>query len=280
MRGCLVLPLVLGVSLASLGAVVDDRDSVRFRLHDSSDIVVAVNVGGQGPFRFLFDTGSNRSAVTERLAADLRLPRSGQTEIVTPAGRITRRLVHAGIGLAGVRTTVAAMVLPAADLGRGIDGIIGADFLAARRFTIDYIHRRVFLGAGTHREQGTSISLTHGADGFSVMVPVRDGKPPLRLIPDSGTSGFVLVAREGRSLPGITPLRAVPLRTIGGPKVGRAVLLEELHIGGIRVRDQVAVLMQGSSVDERLGDGLLPLHLFARVTFDAPGASLTLVPYK
>jgi hypothetical protein len=46
------------------------------------------------------------------------------------------------------------------------------------------------------------------------------------------------------------------------------------------VRDQVAIVLEGSSLDARLGDGLLPLHLFARVTFDGPEGALAVVPYR
>lgn len=278
MRGCLVLPLVLGVSLASLGAAGDDRDSIPFQLRDASDIVVPVSIAGKGPFRFLLDTGSTRSAVTERVARDLRLPRTGQTIIVTAAGQTSRPLVHAALAFGAARAAVQAMVLPAHDLGQNVDGLIGIDFLATRRFTIDYRRRRVFSNLSDRPERATSVSLTHDAGGFLVSLPAGDG-PPLRLIPDTGTASFVLFARAGRALPRVSPLNAVPLRAVGGLRVGRAVLLERLTIGTLEVRDQVAVVMEGSSVDSRLGDGLLPLHLFARVAFDGPGGVLTIVPY-
>ena len=158
MRGCLVLPLVLGVSLASLGAAGDDRDSIPFQLRDASDIVVPVSIAGKGPFRFLLDTGSTRSAVTERVARDLRLPRTGQTIIVTAAGQTSRPLVHAALAFGAARAAVQAMVLPAHDLGQNVDGLIGIDFLATRRFTIDYRRRRVFSNLIDRQERGTSVS--------------------------------------------------------------------------------------------------------------------------
>jgi predicted aspartyl protease len=280
MRGCFVLPVVLGLSLASLGGVVDDRDSVPFRLRDGSDVVVPVGVAGRGPFRFLLDTGSNRSALTDRLANELRLPAAGLTTVVTAAGRTSRPLLQVTLELGSARSTVSAMILPAGDLGQGIDGLIGSDFLASRRFTIDYRHRRVLPEHGDRLDRGTSVALTHDANGFLITVAARDGTPPLRLIPDTGTASVVLFARADRRLPRISPMSAVPLRAVGRVKVGRAVLLEQLQIGNVEVRDQVAIVMEGSSLDARLGDGLLPLHLFARVTFDGPEGALAVVPYR
>jgi hypothetical protein len=45
-------------------------------------------------------------------------------------------------------------------------------------------------------------------------------------------------------------------------------MVDELWVGETRLRDEPAIL-----VDRRvdaLGDGLLPLHLFSRVTFNGP----------
>jgi len=200
----------------------------------------------------------------------------GRTTVVTPSGRRIRSSVRAAIHIGEARADIDAMVLAAGDIRGPVDGIIGTDILAARRFTIDYVQRRISFDL--REDQGAvSMPLTHGANGFVVMLPQHDAEPPLQFIPDSGTATVVLIARKGRRLPPVTPLALAGVEAIGGVRVGRSVVLEELRIGSIRLRDQLAVVMTASSADERMGDGLLPLHLFARVTFDAPGGSLTLV---
>ena len=278
MRRSLVLALLLGLSPSS-GTALEHGQSVPFRSQDS-DVVVPVHVGGRGPYQFLLDTGSSRSAIAARLANDLRLESAGTTAVLTPTRRITRATVRAAIALGGTRMNVEAMVLPPSDLGHGIDGIVAIDFLAALRFTIDYAARRVVFNAPRAAKGGTSVSLTHDSAGFFVNIPLRDGGGPLRLIPDSGTARFVLFAREGRQLRGVRPYGFVPLETVGGLAVERAVLLERMRIGGIEVADQLAVVVDRPHIDARLGDGLLPLHLFAQVAFDVPAGWLTIFPYR
>lgn len=275
MHACLVVSLLLMPASAPPGAETD-RDPVAFSLRDSSDVVVAVTVGRRGPFRFLLDTGSTRSAVASRIASDLDLPVTGRTTVVTPAGHKTRLLVRAAITVGQAHADVDVMVLAAEDLHGIVDGIIGTDLLASRRFTIDYVRRRLSFD-GPEDTGGASVPLTHGASGFVVTLPQDEAAPPLQFIPDSGTATVVLIARHGRRLPRVTPLAPLPLHAIGGVRVGRSVVLDELRIGSISLRDQPAVVMRGSSADARLGDGLLPLHLFARVTFDAHAGLLTVV---
>ena len=52
------------------------------------------------------------------------------------------------------------------------------------------------------------------------------------------------------------------------------VRVDGLDVGAIRLRDQDAALLERTVADEPLGDGLLPLHLFARVTINGPGRYL------
>ena len=261
------------VPAATVLAAASDG-SVPFRLHDSSDIVVPVSVGDRGPLRFLLDTGSSRTAVSSRVAAGLGLRWCGETVVMTPAGRRTRPLVQAAIGFGGSRHEVTAMVLPPDDLDRTLDGLLGTDVLVGRRFTIDYLTRRVLFDLPATREPAAALPLFHGPAGFVVSIPMRHETLPLRMIPDTGARSVVLVAREGRPLPDIRPLTAAPLRSLGRLKVGRTVVLERLPIGGIAVPEQTAILVSGPDIDPRLEDGLLPLHGFGRVTFDSAGGVL------
>src|SRR5688572_30069092 len=100
-----------------------------FQLSDSGDIVVRVMVGGQGPFRFLLDTGSSRSAVSSDVATRLRLKALGRTAVHTPAGRTMRPLAALPQLQLGhlPAVDVIATVVRGDDLrgGAALDGIIG-----------------------------------------------------------------------------------------------------------------------------------------------------------
>jgi hypothetical protein len=278
MRTRVILSSLIAVSSASLAAGGEDSN-MPFRLRNGSDIIVSAGIAGSGPLRFLIDTGSSRSAIAERIADEWSLPHVGRTTVVTPAGRVTRPLVATTIAFAETRVSAVVMALSAVDLDKEIDGVIGSDLLSTRPFTIDYIGQRVHFDQRAQAESGASVLLGHGVGGFVVTVARKDGAP-MRLIPDTGTATLVLFAHQGRPLPAMTPLGALPGRSVGGLSVGRAALLDELMIGELGMRNQIAVVLTASPDSERFADGLLPLHLFARVTFDAPAGRLTIVPRR
>jgi predicted aspartyl protease len=69
-------------------------------------IVVPVIINGTGPFKFLLDTGTSRSAVTAKLEAKLGLPASVMGSTVGLTGTLAVSRVHANtvsIGDATVR---------------------------------------------------------------------------------------------------------------------------------------------------------------------------------
>jgi predicted aspartyl protease len=60
------------------------------------------------------------------------------------------------------------------------------------------------------------------------------------------------------------------LKTLSGERSVQRVVIDVIDVGEIRLRNQVAVVIADVEPDATLADGLLPLHLFARVTFNGP----------
>ena len=106
------------------------------------------------------------------------------------------------------------------------------------------------------------------------LVDVPQGEAMLRLVPDSGAESVVLFAGT-RRLPVVIATRAGKreLSTLNERASVEEVRLEQLQVGPHRWRDLPAVLLSRPAVPSE-GDGLLPLHLFDRVTVDAPGRQL------
>ena len=258
-----------------------------FQLQGDGDIVVPVTIDGGGPFDFLLDTGSSRTIVSDATARRLGLQIVAQTLMVTPLGEAPQALAplnRVAMG-AGPPATVLAMIVPAdaLDRGRDIDGIIGQDILARRSYTIDYERRHLaWHSASTGELGGARLPLELREGRLLVSLPQRQkdrtvwpfasplpvGATTLHFIPDSGADGFVLFARPGRALPAVSALDTAGLRTLSGHRAVRRVVIDALDVGDIRLRNQTALIVDGS--DAALGDGLLPLHLFARVTFNGP----------
>jgi predicted aspartyl protease len=283
MRTLITVAALIALAPASFTAV-STPSSVPFRLTSRSDIVVPATVDGQGPFQFLVDTGSSRSVISTELTSRLGLPAVAHTLMVTPSGTALRPIT-AGRALAigtAPPATVHAVMLPRRQLSREpeIDGLIGQDVLATLTYTIDYEHQQLLCpDPNQQADPARRLLLTFDEGRLLVALPqgISKGRRPgkgetqsLQLIPDTGADGFVFFARRGRMLPSVTPLDTAALRTPAGQKVVRRVLIDVLDVGDIRLQNQFGTMVDYDESDRVLGDGLLPLHLFARVSFNGP----------
>ena len=128
------------------------------------------------------------------------------------------------------------------------------------------------LGAAPRRAAGERRGVERRPDAQG------DGAAPLRLTPDSGAHSLVFFEHGEGSTPAMTPVDAGGLRTLSGIRVARRVLVDALDVGGIRLRNQMALVVRRSwptgEDAGRLGDGLLPLHLFEEVTINVASGYL------
>jgi hypothetical protein len=68
------------------------------------------------------------------------------------------------------------------------------------------------------------------------------------------------------------------LSTVSDRQAVEAASVDQLRVGRTNLTDVPAVLVKRRDADPSFGDGLLPLAMFARVTFDGPGRRLTVEP--
>jgi hypothetical protein len=249
-------------------------------------LVVPVELDGEGPFAFLIDTGSSRSAISSSLARRLGARRVGETTVLTPSGRVVRPLTPLPrVTLDGSAPAASlAMILPDEDLMRGVsaDGLIGADVLTRFVMTIDYGHSRIRWGKVHTPELAVSLPLTVDNGRLVLSLPNPGcrsaGCPPFTLIPDTGADAVVLFKRRGGPLTFGTQFEDVPVRSLAGVRTARRVLIDAATLQDLGLGGQIAALVDLPAEDSLGVDGLLPLHLFARVTIDGPRKELTLVP--
>lgn len=131
-------------------------DEIRLSVMADDRLTVAVSLGIHGPFRFLVDTGADRTAVSEQLAARLDLP----------SGSVVR--LHSVTGMSQVRTaTVKGLRIAARDLPDVIaplldanhvkaDGILGTDVLRSAQVRFDFKAGLLSISAAPKRERRTS----------------------------------------------------------------------------------------------------------------------------
>lgn len=260
---------------------LDDATSTPFVARRAGEVVVAATVGGRGPFRFLVDTGSTHTAVTERLAQTLAARPIARSTMTAAGGTIACLVVALPTLALGRRAVdgLTATALPpvaGAALGAGIDGVLGQDFLARFSYTIDYRASRIRWHEPGYVAPGVRLTLVPSQDRWLVELPQAGAHPVYRFVPDSGADTLVLygdglaehVVREWRydraAVESLTGLREVRTGIVGGLRVGAAT-----------IDRQVAVVVPG---ERREPDGLLPLHLFASVQINAPDRYLVIQP--
>jgi len=241
-------------------------------------ILVEVMVNGTGPHVFLVDTGSGHSTIAAELAGTAGAPAVARTTVSTPAGDRERLVVQIDrLGVGPMTVTAAATVLPAREMAiaGGVAGVLGQDVLAGLTYTIDYRRRHITWNEAP-LPCGDAIAVLPLTfhDGLPI-VELPLGEITLRLVADSGTGGLVLFDGGSRALPGVTPDGgAVRVDTFHGTSMARSARVDRFRVGASTFRGLAAVLLARTSAPAHHGDGLLPLHLFDRVTFDGPAGRL------
>lgn len=133
-------PTVMESDIGTPGAVDGETvtDEVAIRSDATRRMTVDVSVAGQGPYRFLVDTGSERTIISRQLARRLQLE----------SGRNT--VLHSVIGINDVRTvniprlqvsnrTMSVVNAPALEAANiGADGMLGIDSLRSQKVLFDF----------------------------------------------------------------------------------------------------------------------------------------------
>jgi predicted aspartyl protease len=255
---------------------VDHSGAKDVRLASSrhGEIVIPVFIGREGPYRFLLDTGSSHTAVCQSLATALSAAPVAKAPVATSLGSslmFVVRLRDVAVGSARVESLLATALPPEAAswLGDGISGVLGQDFLSQFDYTLDYRTSRLSWNDAGQIVKGIHLALEPSRGRFLVSLPQDDScHCPVRLVPDSGAGGVVLfTGTKADQLPIDTRGASMRLSTLAGAETARRVTVKALLVGAATLSDVPAVKVVLSESTTEDGDGLLPLSLFARVSF-------------
>lgn len=238
-----VAPAPRGAAIPLGEAVLDDSleiagDSVAGEQVETRMAVDAA-IDGRGPYRFVVDSGADRTVIGERLAMALRLPAGQPVTLHGMAGasrRGTALIARLAIG-GSVVEDIAAPMLPERYLGAR--GLLGIDALRGQRLMLDFERQAITIEdtrkpvkahadeiVVTARRRGGQLILTQArAAGVRISAVVDTGsqltignlalrdavfrrrKPP-------PTTPATLVSVTGETL--VVPLAIVPEMRIGG----------------------------------------------------------------
>jgi predicted aspartyl protease len=156
---------------AHTSEAVTRRDGALFAIPTTVDhagrILARVVVNGQGPFRFMVDTGANQTALSAALVAHLHLAldQNQPVQVTGIAGSARAPTVYISSVEAGaLKLRGARLPVLAGPVLADIDGILGIDSLTNKTLDADFIHDRLAI---------------HGSIGG---VPIGDMVFPARLI--------------------------------------------------------------------------------------------------
>lgn len=241
-------------------------------------MTVPVTVGGEGPFRFMIDTGSQATVVTQGLSDRLRLEIIGTATVIGMASRTPVQLVELnGLEFAArVFDNISAPLLEARHIGA--DGILGLDSLQDMRVVIDFRDETIAVDTAKH---------LGGNRGFEIVVRARRKLGRL-IITDAvidGVKTSVIIDTGAQSSIGNLALRR-KLRTrdagpstatdvAGGTVIGTVAIAKSLKIQTMQLSN-TAITFTDSPAFDALGLGNRPalilgmgnLRLFDRVAID------------
>lgn len=209
-------------------------------------VVAPVMVNGQGPFRFIVDTGANRSALSNQLAAQLGLPVIGLGEVHSVHSVVTAPMVrldtlsYGAIALtAGEVPTLEGAVLA------GEHGLLGVDGMAGRRLRLDFERNCIEISpsARWRAPRGWITLRAQLQFGHLVLLRGRVADTDVKVFLDTGSNTTLAnealrAALSARAARRRRQMEASVAYTVGEPVVlDHAILIPRLSIGELQVNN-------------------------------------------
>ncbi|KMS54757.1 peptidase A2 [Novosphingobium barchaimii LL02] len=187
-------PVILGATPGPITGSETPADTLQAEMDLHARMTIDVEVHGLGPYRFLIDTGSQRTVVSTALAVTLGLSMGPQVRVV---------------GIAGVHDVATAQI-DSIDIGprsfydltvpllerrhMGADGILGTDSLQHQRVLLDFARNTIRIGdpkdLGGKRDFEIVVQARQRSGRLILTDAVIDGVRTAVVI-DTGASGTV-----------------------------------------------------------------------------------------
>lgn len=269
--------VILGTTPAS-PAAPDNSEIVQGQTDLYQRMTVDVALQGKGPYRFLIDTGSQRTVVSTALAGNLGLAAGPQVRVVGMAGE--DRVPTAKVDTLGFGSReLYDLVVPLLENRHiGADGILGTDSLQDQRVLLDSAHNTIALGNA--RDLG-------GNNGYEIVVRARKRSGRLIMtdamidgirvdvVIDTGATGTVGNLVLQRAMRNHVDHRATLFSVTGHELSASMGLANSLAIQGLAIANvQVAYVDAPAFRELRLEKrpaiflGMRELRAFKRVAID------------
>lgn len=255
-------------------------------------MTVPVRLAGSGPFRFLVDTGSDRTAISRELAGKLRLAEGRTATMHSATGRSEVRMAllpELTVSRKAVRH-IRAPLLDAADIGA--DGILGIDSLRSHRVLFDFAGQSLSIASAespiTEAEKDAIVVRARRREGRLVITDARAEDLPVSVVLDTGSQysvGNAALRRKLERRGAISAIRPVELVSVTGELLrGELAIVRRVEIGGAVLEGLVLVFADAHTFAQLgLGNrpalllGMNTLRSFDQVSIDFGARKLRLV---
>jgi len=267
-------------------------EDIRFKSDPSDRMTVPVSLGGKGPYRFLVDTGADRTAISRELASGLKLVAGEQAELHSISGassiatanvpslQLTSREIH----------NIDAPLLAGQNMGA--DGILGTDSLRFQRVIFDFQAQTLSVVPSAvpdfKAEPGTIVVEGIRKNGRLVVTEATANGHPLAVVVDTGSQVTVGNSALRKALMGakvLGPSEEVMLESVTGDRImGSYMQVKQLEIGGVTLKD-LAIVFADAHTFKQLGFdkkpalllGMNAMRAFKKVSIDFASRKLRVV---
>jgi predicted aspartyl protease len=210
-------------------------------------MVAPVSINGSGPYRFIVDTGANRSVISQALAQSLGLTPIGTGEVHSVHEVTTAPLVNAGsLVYGGLPMPGEQVPLLDGSVLAGEQGLLGVDGMRGRRLRLDFERKCIEILPASTAPRLRNWSTIQGQLRFGhlVLIPGRIRGQPVNLFIDTGSDiSMANVALREQLRVRLDNSRTEIARafTAGTPIVlDSAVFIPRLTMGEVEVTNLVA----------------------------------------
>jgi len=256
---------------------------VQFKTEPDDRMTVPVKLSGNGPYRFLVDTGADRTAVSRQIVAALNLPSAGDAELHSVAGATSVGTAKVG-ELEFTRPpelSIEAAVLDRANMGA--DGIVGVDVLRSQRVQFDFEKQVMSIVPSSapdfSTEPGTIVVRAKRKNGRLIVTDADANGARLTVVLDTGSQVSIGNLALRRRLLGdnlVDVDKSVELESVTGAKItGDYMFVRQLTVGGIGLTN-LAVVFTDAHTFKQLGLenrpalllGMNAIRAFKKVSID------------
>jgi predicted aspartyl protease len=265
---------------------------IAFKIDRHDRMTVPVRLGGRGPYRFLVDTGADRTAVSTAIAAELGLT----------SGPVA--MLHSVTGITEVRTAnvpqleltynrVRSVEAPLLDRRHmGADGILGVDSLRSQRVLFDFRTHLISIVPSARRveREDKDAIVVRGRlkRGHLIVTRANANGVPITVVLDTGSemtmgNAALRAKLEAKKRLGVGE-RIEMMSVTGRLLVGEAFFLKHVEIGDVVLKNldvmfSDAPIFRSLNLENRPAAlfGMNAMRAFDRVSIDFARKQLRMV---